>query len=111
MNPQNNASSQENSKSQNKQSKLTSQILLPNQQTPNTLQLITKIMQDVIKPETIEGILKSLKIIRDNYNKSNYDSANRHTNHSRKGHLKKQSYNKIKILYADVRGLKSKLRE
>ena len=65
MKPQNNASSNENSKNQNKQSKLSSKSLppAPKQQTSNTLQQITEIMRDVMKPETIKEILESLKII------------------------------------------------
>ena len=63
VNLQNNASINENSKSQNKQSKLNSKNLPPNQQNPNTLQQITKIMQDLMKPERIKEILESLKII------------------------------------------------
>ena len=62
MNPQNNASSNENSKTQNKQSKLNSKNLPPNQQTSNTIQQITKIMRDVMKPEIMKEILESLKI-------------------------------------------------
>ena len=62
-NPQNNTSSNENSKSQNKQRKLSSKKLPPNQQTSNTLQQITEIMREVMKPETIKEILESLKII------------------------------------------------
>ena len=63
MNFQNNASSSENSKRQNKQSKLNSKNLPPNQQTSNALQQITKIMRNVMKPKTIKKILESLKII------------------------------------------------
>ena len=70
VNPQNNANSNENSKSQSKQSKLNSKILPSNQQTPNTLQQIIKIMQDIMKPETIKEILKSLKIITTTINQT-----------------------------------------
>ena len=63
VNPQNNASSNENGKSQNQQSKLNSKNLPPNQKTSNTLQQITKIMRDVMKPKTIKEILECLKII------------------------------------------------
>ena len=49
------------------------------------------------------------------YNKSNYESNNKNIkNHSKKvrrSKNKKQSNNSIKILYANVRGLKSKLRD
>ena len=45
------------------QSQLNSKNLPPNQKTPNTLQQITKIMQDIMKPETIKEILESLKTI------------------------------------------------
>ena len=63
MNFQNNASSSENSKSQNKQSKLNSKNLPSNQRTSNALQQITEIMRNVMKPKTIKEILESLKII------------------------------------------------
>ena len=45
------------------QSQLNSKNLPPNQKTPNTLQQITKIMQGIMKPETIKEILESLKTI------------------------------------------------
>ena len=48
------------------------------------------------------------------YNKANYDSNNRNINHSKKvrrSKRKKQSSNNIKILYANLTGLKSKLRD
>ena len=69
VNPPNNASSNKNSKSQNNESKLTSKNLPPNQQTSNTLQQITKIIQDVMKSETINKILESLNIITTIINK------------------------------------------
>ena len=63
VNFQNNASSNENSKNQNKQSKSSTKNLAPNQKTSNALKQITEIMRDVMKPETIKEIMESLKII------------------------------------------------
>ena len=74
--PQNNTSSNQNSKSQNMQSKLSSKNLPHNQQTSNAPQQITEILREVMKPETIKEILESLKIITTTI-KSNYDSNNR----------------------------------
>ena len=47
----------------------------PNQQTHNTLQQITKIIQDIMKPETINEILESLKIITTKITKINQTIA------------------------------------
>ena len=49
--------------------------LTPNQQTPNTLQQITKIIQDIMKPETINEILESFKIITTKITKINQTMA------------------------------------
>ena len=45
------------------------------QQTPNTLQQITKIIQDIMKPETINEILESFKIITTKITKINQTMA------------------------------------
>ena len=84
----------------------------PNEQTFKTPQQIIKILQEVIKPETIKEILESLKIITTAINQI-MTATTETTNHSKKvrrSKKKKQSNNKIKILYANVRGLKSKLK-
>ena len=84
---------------------------------PANLQYTTTDNQDSARRnETREDKREIGKFEDDNhYNKSNYDSNNRITiNHSqkvRRSKKKKQSNNNIKILYADIRGLKSKLRD
>ena len=62
VNPQNNTSSNENSKRQNKQIGI-QKSCLPTRKSPIHCNRKPIIMRDVVKPETIKEVLESLKII------------------------------------------------